>query len=79
VRPVADGVELHIVDQGPGLGREERSTAFDRFWRGERATAGGSGLGLAIVRQLANAGGGSAELLPAESGGIDAVVRFVRP
>jgi signal transduction histidine kinase len=79
VRSVVDVVELHVVDDGPGLGPEERRAAFERFWRGERATAGGSGLGLAIVRQLANAGGGSAELLPAATGGIDAVVRFIRP
>lgn len=78
VRLAVGAVELHIVDEGPGLGPDDRRAAFDRFWRGERATAGGSGLGLAIVRQLANAGGGSAELLPAASGGIDAVVRFAR-
>lgn len=75
-RGAADAVEIHVIDDGPGLGPEEREAAFGRFWRGRRATAGGSGLGLAIVRQLAQAGGGTAELRAAESGGIDAVVRF---
>lgn len=73
------GVELHVVDQGPGLELHEREQAFERFWRGSGSSPGGSGLGLAIVRQLAGAGGGVAELLQAPAGGIDAVVRFQRP
>lgn len=79
VRSDGDMVELHVIDDGPGLGPEDRVAAFGRFWRGERATTGGSGLGLAIVRQLAQAAGGTAVLEEAESGGIDAVVRFRRP
>ena len=76
VRVVAAGrfVELHVLDNGPGLDPEERAHAFDRFWRGERAVPGGSGLGLAIVRQLAVACGGSARLESRASGGLDAVV-----
>jgi signal transduction histidine kinase len=76
VAVVAGVAELHVVDEGPGLSASERSLAFDRYWRAEDASAGGSGLGLAIVEQLAEAGGGSAELREAPSGGIDAVVRF---
>lgn len=72
-------VELHVVDEGPGLSEEARARAFERFWRGAGSALGGSGLGLAIVQQLAAAGGGTAELRQAESGGIDAVVRFRRP
>jgi signal transduction histidine kinase len=68
-------VELHVVDEGPGLSAEERARAFDRFWRG-RSAGPGSGLGLAIVRRLADADGGQAELRAAESGGVDAVVRL---
>jgi signal transduction histidine kinase len=68
-------VELHVVDDGPGLSDEERARAFDRFWRA-RATGSGSGLGLAIVRRLADADGGDAELREAPSGGVDAVVRL---
>jgi signal transduction histidine kinase len=69
-------VELHVIDEGPGLTDEERAMAFDRFWRGESATPGGSGLGLAIVHQLVAAGGGTVELRRADTGGIDAVVRL---
>jgi signal transduction histidine kinase len=69
-------IELHVVDQGPGLPDEERERAFERFWRGADATPDGTGLGLAIVHQLAAASGGEAELRQATGGGIDAVVRL---
>jgi signal transduction histidine kinase len=69
-----DAVELHVVDEGPGMTAEQRERALDRFWR---ARAGpGSGLGLAIAARLAAADGGSVELRPAPSGGIDAVIRL---
>ncbi len=72
-------VELHVIDEGPGLSPQDRERAFDRFWRGERAGPGGSGLGLAIVRQLVAAGDGTVELRPSPSGGIDATVTFRVP
>ena len=68
-------VELHVVDDGPGLSEDDRARAFDRFWRG-RSPKPGSGLGLAIVRRLATADGGDAELRAAPGGGVDAVVRL---
>jgi len=74
VRSNGSSVEVHVIDQGPGLSPEQRSHAFDRFWRGPAATPGGTGLGLAIVAQLAAACGGRAELRPSDLGGIDAVV-----
>ncbi len=70
-------VDLHVVDQGPGLTAEQRARAFDRFWRAGTGP-GGSGIGLAIVRRLVEADGGTVELAPAEGGGIDAVVRLRR-
>jgi signal transduction histidine kinase len=70
-------VELHVMDDGPGLTAEERERAFDRFWRG-RTAGPGSGLGLAIVRRLARVDGGDAELRAAPGGGIDATVRLRR-
>jgi signal transduction histidine kinase len=79
VIPGAHVAELHIIDQGPGLSLADRAQAFDRFWRGENSTPGGSGLGLAIVHQLVAAGDGTAELRQADSGGIDAMVRFRVP
>ena len=70
------GVELHVVDQGPGMSEEERVRAFDRFWRSERATADGTGLGLAIVRRLVESDGGTIELRAAAGGGLDVTVTF---
>jgi signal transduction histidine kinase len=76
VRVLAVGrlVELHVLDNGPGLGAHERTRAFDRFWRAPDAASGGSGLGLAIVRRLAESTGGNARLDDNAGGGIDAVV-----
>ena len=69
-----DVVEVHVIDEGPGMTAEQRDAAFDRFWRANGGR--GSGLGLAIVRQLAVASGGDAELRPADGSGLDAVVRL---
>jgi signal transduction histidine kinase len=71
-------VDLHVVDDGPGLGDEERERAFDRVWRAGRdgGTLGGSGLGLAIVQKLVRIDGGTVELRQASTGGIDAVVTY---
>jgi len=68
------GAELHVIDEGGGLTDEQRSRAFDRFWR--VGTGTGSGLGLAIARRLVELDGGEIELRAAPAGGIDAVVRY---
>lgn len=69
-------IELRIRDEGPGLEREERQRAFDRFWRNRSGE--GSGLGLAIVRRLVEQDGGTVELLDAPGHGLEAVVRLRR-
>jgi signal transduction histidine kinase len=64
---------------------DERTHAFDRFWRAERAervgvdnggALGGTGLGLSIVAKLVKTDGGTVTLDAAPDGGIDAVVRL---
>jgi signal transduction histidine kinase len=72
-RPGADGVELHVVDEGPGMTEEQRQRAFDRFWRAGQSGSG-TGIGLAIVHRLVTADGGTIELRQAPSGGVDAVI-----
>jgi signal transduction histidine kinase len=72
---VPSWVELHLRDEGPGLSREQRERAFDRFWRAGSGE-GGSGLGLAIVKRLVTADEGEVELGEAPGGGVDAVVRL---
>lgn len=58
------GIEIAIVDQGPGMSDEALARAFDRFWQGGTSGSGGSGLGLAIVLQLAHRNGAEVQLLP---------------
>jgi signal transduction histidine kinase len=74
VGAAGEWVELRVRDEGPGMSPEARSRAFDRFWRGRAGE--GSGLGLAIVRRLVEADGGTVELVPAPSQGLEAVVRL---
>jgi signal transduction histidine kinase len=79
VAPAAGGIEVHVVDDGPGLSDDERSHAFDAFWtRANGASSKGAGLGLAIAAQLARTSGGSLRLDRSATGGIDAVARFHR-
>jgi signal transduction histidine kinase len=69
-----DSVEIHVIDQGPGMAPQQREHAFDRFWRATASDHDGFGLGLAIVQRLVAATGGSVELRSAPGGGLDAVV-----
>jgi len=70
-------VEVHVLDEGPGLSGDELARVFERFWRGGGSRDGGSGLGLSIVRQLAGLSGGEAQLRARKgSRGVDAVVRL---
>ncbi|MGP4000652.1 ATP-binding protein [Streptomyces sp. 8N706] len=69
-------VELHVIDQGPGMSEAERRRAFDRFWRASDTHHDGTGLGLPIVEQLTRASGGHITLESAPGGGLDAVIRL---
>jgi two-component system OmpR family sensor kinase len=56
-----EGVELAVIDTGPGLAADEAVAVFDRFSRGDRSRArktGGSGLGLSITQAIVQAHGG---------------------
>jgi signal transduction histidine kinase len=75
----ADGAEIHVIDDGPGLSPEDRDRAFDRFWRGPGSEPGGSGLGLSIVRQLVEQCRGTVELRATPGGGLDATVMLPAP
>ena len=71
----ADGVELTVSDQGPGLPDDQKADALRRFWRGDTSTPG-TGLGLAIVDRLVAASGGSLRLTDNPGGGLRVVVRL---
>jgi signal transduction histidine kinase len=67
-------VILHVRDEGPGMTAEQRSRAFDRFWRAG-SPGGGTGLGLAIVHRLVTADGGRVELREAAANvGLDVAI-----
>ena len=53
---------VRVVDNGPGIAREERERVFDRFYRRPGTRSPGSGLGLAIVKAIAVAHGATVEL-----------------
>jgi two-component system sensor histidine kinase KdpD len=57
VAPVgADGIEIAVVDQGPGIALQERERVFEMFSKNGRG--GRAGLGLAIAKAFVEAHGG---------------------
>ena len=78
VRAEGTEVAIDVIDDGPGLNDEDRTLAFERFWRGRGSGSalGGSGLGLAIVNELVRANRGHVELKANAPHGIIAEVRL---
>ena len=59
-RKGSNGIEIDVMDEGPGVAEVDLANIFTRFWRGEKSRArvsGGSGLGLAIAKQLVEIAG----------------------
>jgi two-component system sensor histidine kinase KdpD len=77
-RAVGERLRVRIVDQGPGIGAEERERVFEPFYRG--ADGGrlhhGSGLGLAIARGFVEVNGGRIGVESAPGQGTSFVVEF---
>lgn len=73
-------VVITVVDDGPGMTEEQRSHAFDRFWRAEesRSRPGGHGLGLAIVADLVRAQNGDITVDRGPAGGCTFRAQFPR-
>jgi signal transduction histidine kinase len=66
-----DGVELEVLDDGPGIAAADRSRVFDRFARLDDARDqhhGGSGLGLAIARDIVRGHGGTVDIADSPTG-----------
>jgi two-component system, OmpR family, sensor kinase len=68
---------IRVIDNGPGIAREERDRVFDRFYRRPGTRSPGSGLGLAIVKAIAAAHGATVELGEGADGrGLAVTVSF---
>jgi two-component system OmpR family sensor kinase len=59
----AEGIEIAVADNGPGLSLEDQKRIFERFYRADpsrvRVDGEGSGLGLSIVDAVMKAHGGT--------------------
>jgi signal transduction histidine kinase len=68
-RGLMGGVQLDIVDEGPGIHPRDRARVFDRFHRGgSTGQDGGTGLGLAIARWVVDLHGGSIRVVESDRG-----------
>jgi two-component system, NtrC family, sensor histidine kinase GlrK len=66
-----DWVIIDVLDNGPGLGKEDVDKVFEPFYRGRSIYNGlinGSGLGLTIVKDIVGTLDGRISLLPAKRG-----------
>jgi len=84
VRVKHDGnfVRLEVIDDGPGVDRDERERIFESFYQGKAPPGGrvkGSGLGLAIARDYALAHGGRIEVRDRADGARGACFRLTLP
>jgi signal transduction histidine kinase len=75
-------VRLHdravdVIDSGPGLSEEDAAHLFERGYRGSHAEhTHGGGIGLSIVRRLCSLYGWQVLVVPGESHGVVATLRF---
>lgn len=80
-RPVADGVDILVDDDGPGIPPDERDHVFQPFFRldsSRNPSTGGIGLGLTIARDVARSHGGDVRLETSPQGGLRARVHLPR-
>lgn len=66
--PTAGGVEVRVVDHGPGIPDDQKSVVFERFHRGVHRRPGW-GLGLPTAKQLATTMGVQLHLTDTPGGG----------
>lgn len=76
VRQTALFCEILIRDTGEGFAEHEIPFLFDRFYRGENASAGSVGIGLALARSLIVSQNGTVSAANAKEGGATFTVRF---
>jgi two-component system OmpR family sensor kinase len=75
----ADGIEIAVDDDGPGIPDAERDKVFEPFYRLDRSrdrATGGFGLGLSIARKAVALHGGALRVETSALGGARFVVRL---
>jgi len=76
---VADGIDILVDDDGPGIRLADRDRAFRAFIRldpSRNPSTGGIGLGLTIARDVARSHGGEVTLETSPHGGLRARVHL---
>jgi len=74
-RVAPEGIEITVVDNGPGVVASQRRAMFAPFQRlGDHDTATGVGLGLAVARGFVEAMGGTVTAHDTPGGGLTMVV-----
>jgi two-component system sensor histidine kinase KdpD len=75
---VPGGIDIRIIDRGPGIRREDRDLVFQPFQRlGDSENRIGVGLGLAVARGFVEAIGGKVDIEDTPGGGCTMVIRLV--
>lgn len=70
----ASGIDLAVVDGGPGVAPDDLARLGERFFRGRGTLVEGTGLGLAIVARVAELHGARLQLANLPGGGFRAVL-----
>jgi two-component system sensor histidine kinase KdpD len=71
------GVDVRVVDRGPGVPRDQRERLFKPFQRlGDSGQGEGVGLGLAVAKGFLEAMGGEIEADDTPGGGLTIVARL---
>ena len=71
------GIEISVVDHGPGVPFDDRERIFAPFQRlGDQDSSTGVGLGLAVARGFVEAVGGSLDAAETDGGGLTMTVQL---
>ena len=78
LRQTANGYEIEVQDDGPGIAPDERDQVLSRGTRLDEQ-ANGHGLGLGIVRDIVDAWGGQMQLAAGQWGGLLVTINLPDP